>query len=157
MAKEIERKFLVDMNKWNKTGNKIKIQQAYLLIENDKVVRVRIANNKAFLTIKGNLQGITRDEFEYEIPLADAKSMLSMRIGAVVSKTRYVETINGKIWEIDVFEGENLGLIVAEIELKDENEPFRKPDWVADEVSTDVRYYNFNLSRTPFSGWNKSN
>ena len=96
MAKEIERKFLVDNNKWNKTGNQFKMQQAYLLIENDKVIRVRIANNKAFLTIKGNLQGITRDEFEYEIPLDDARSLLLMRVGAVVSKTRYIETINGK-------------------------------------------------------------
>lgn len=157
MAKEIERKFLVDSNKWNKTGNQIKMQQAYLLIENDKVIRVRIANTKAFLTIKGNLEGITRDEFEYEIPLDDARSLLSMRVGATVSKTRYVETINGKVWETDVFEGENQGLIVAEIELNDENEQFIKPDWATDEVSTDVRYYNFNLSQNPFSGWKKSN
>jgi adenylate cyclase len=155
MAKEIERKFLVDTNKWKKTGTPVKIEQAYLLTEPDKVIRVRIKGVHAFLTIKGNLNGITRDEFEYEIPVPDAHQLMAMRTGAIVSKTRFVEIIDNKIWETDVFEGENQGLIVAEIELENENEAFNPPLWTTLEVSTDIRYYNFNLSKNPFSKWNK--
>lgn len=155
MAKEIERKFLVDANKWEKTGTPVKIKQAYLLTEPNKVIRVRIKGEHAFLTIKGNLKGITRDEFEYEIPVQDALQLMEMRTGAVVSKTRFVEKIDNKTWETDVFEGENQGLIVAEIELDDENETFNPPTWTTLEVSTDVRYYNFYLSKNPFSKWNK--
>jgi adenylate cyclase len=154
MAKEIERKFLVDRKKWGKTGNPVKMQQAYIVIENNIVVRVRIAGKKAFLTIKGNLQGISRDEFEYEIPVSDAVQLFDMRIGSLISKTRYYEQINGKTWETDVFEGDNSGLIVAEIELEEENEVFEKPLWISKEVSTDQRYFNFNLSQTPYSKWN---
>jgi len=153
MAKEIERKFLVDMQKWNKSGKAIKMQQAYLVVEGDKVIRVRIADHQAFLTIKGNLKGITRDEFEYEIPVGDAIALMELRVGEIVSKTRFVETIKGKIWETDVFEGENSGLVVAEIELESEDEIFEKPSWALTEVSTDSRYYNFNLSRNPYSLW----
>ncbi|MFA9390056.1 MAG: CYTH domain-containing protein [Prolixibacteraceae bacterium] len=153
MAKEIERKFRVDEDKWNFEGETLKIQQAYLMIDGHKVVRVRISNDKAFLTIKGNLSGITRDEFEYEIPTSDALQMMSLRIGSIVEKTRYVSTFKGKTWEVDVFEGENSGLIVAEIELESENEPFEKPVWLLNEVSDDERYYNFNLSKNPYSKW----
>jgi len=153
MAKEIERKFLLDVNKWAYTGVPTKMEQAYLTIENDKVVRVRIAGDKAFLTIKGNLSGITRDEFEYEIPVDDAKQLMKMCIGNVVSKTRYVIPIQDKKWEIDVFEGDNLGLIVAEIELDNENETIEMPDWIIEEVSTDRKYYNFNLSKNPYRNW----
>lgn len=153
MAKEIERKFLVDLKKWDKNGIAIKMEQGYLAIEDKKVVRVRVAGNHSYLTIKGNLKGITRDEFEYEIPLNDAKQMLEMCIGNTIQKTRYVEEINGKVWEVDVFEGLNIGLVVAEIELYSEDEVFLKPDWILDEVSSDVRYYNFNLSQKPFSKW----
>lgn len=153
MAKEIERKFLVDLKKWDQKGIAIKMEQGYLAIEDKKVVRVRIADNNAYLTIKGNLKGITRDEFEYDIPLNDAKQMMKMCIGNTVQKTRYVEKIDGKVWEVDVFEGINEGLVVAEIELNSEEELFTKPAWILDEVSSDVRYYNFNLSHTPFSKW----
>lgn len=153
MAKEIERKFLVDAVKWNRSGKPIHMEQAYLMAEDDKVIRVRIAGAKAYLTIKGNLEGITRDEFEYEIPVNDARQLMNLSVGATVVKTRYVAEINQKIWEVDVFEGDNSGLIVAEIELENENEPFEKPDWLLDEVSTDIRYYNFNLSKNPYSKW----
>lgn len=153
MAKEIERKFMVDMDKWDRRGKQIKMEQAYLMIDGHKVVRVRIANDKAFLTIKGNLSGITRDEFEYEIPVNDARQMMSLRMGAIVQKTRYVSEFNQKTWEVDVFEGENFGLIVAEIELESEDEKFEKPLWALDEVSSDERFYNFNLSRNPYSKW----
>lgn len=153
MAKEIERKFLVDKGKWDKAGKPVKMKQAYLMIDGHKVVRVRIANNKAFLTIKGNLEGITRDEFEYEIPVEDARQMMNLRTGAIVEKTRYVSELGGKTWEVDLFEGENSGLIIAEIELENENESFDKPAWLLNEVSTDDRYFNFNLSKNPFTKW----
>lgn len=153
MAKEIERKFLVDQKKWNNAGKPVKMKQAYLMIDGHKVVRVRIAGEKAYLTIKGNLSGITRDEFEYEIPVADALQMMNLRIGAIVEKTRYIYEFDGKKWEIDLFEGENSGLIVAEIELENETDAFSKPAWILEEVSTDDRYFNFNLSRNPFSKW----
>ena len=153
MAKEIERKFLVDAVKWNKNGKPTHIEQAYLMIEGDKVIRVRISGDKAYLTIKGNLSGITRDEFEYEIPVKDAHQLMDLRVGETVVKTRYVSEINHKKWEVDSFEGENTGLIVAEIELEYEDELFEKPFWLLDEVSTDERYYNFNLSKFPYAKW----
>lgn len=153
MAKEIERKFLIDVSQWGYQGNPIKMKQAYLVIQEDKVIRVRITEQKAFLTIKGNLDGITRDEFEYEIPIDDAKQMLNMSEGAVVSKTRYLYEHGNHVWEIDVFDGDNQGLVVAEIELKDESEDFKKPTWLKEEVSTDVKYYNFSLSKNPYCNW----
>lgn len=153
MAKEIERKFLVDLSKWNKTGRAIKMEQGYLTIESRKVVRVRVAGKKAYLTIKGNHVGITRDEFEYEIPLNDAKQLLKMCVGNTIQKTRFMEKIGGKLWEVDVFEGVNKGLVVAEIELENEDEEFIKPIWLLDEVSTDMRYSNNNLSKLPYSEW----
>jgi adenylate cyclase len=153
MAKEIERKFLIDINRWDGSGTPIEMVQAYLVIQPDKIVRVRIANDKAYLTIKGNLQGITRDEFEYEIPVGDAREMLKMCLYTPVEKTRYVSTIEGKTWEIDIFHGKNEGLFVAEIELDSEEEEVALPDWILTEVSTDERYYNFMLSINPYSTW----
>lgn len=153
MAKEIERKFLIDVKDWNFEGIPIKMKQAYLSVDPGKVIRVRVAGNRAMLTIKGNLHGISRDEFEYEIPFDDAVQLIELREGAVVEKTRYLLDLNGKTWEIDVFEGENAGLVVAEIELESEMEEFEKPGWIEDEVSTDSRYYNFSLSKNPFSKW----
>ena len=129
------------------------MKQAYLMIDGHKVVRVRVADDKAFLTIKGNLSGITRDEFEYEIPVEDATQMMNLRTGSIVEKTRYIYEFSGKTWEIDVFEGENSGLIVAEIELENEDEAFDKPAWLLDEVSTDDRYFNFSLSKNPYKKW----
>ncbi|MGF7138747.1 CYTH domain-containing protein [Roseimarinus sediminis] len=153
MAKEIERKFLIDVKDWNFEGTPVKMKQAYLSVDPGKVIRVRMAGNRAMLTIKGNLHGISRDEFEYEIPFDDVVQLMELREGAVVEKTRYLLDLNGKTWEIDVFEGENAGLVVAEIELESEMEAFEKPGWIGDEVSTDVRYYNFSLSKNPFSKW----
>jgi len=153
MAKEIERKFLIDTNRWNWRGIPIEMVQAYLVIQPDKIVRVRIAGDNAFLTIKGNQTGITRDEFEYEIPVDDARELLKMCIYNPVEKTRYIYEIEGKIWEIDVFHGKNQGLYVAEIELEFDDELVKLPNWVTEEVSTDEKYYNFNLSINPFSTW----
>ena len=153
MAKEIERKFLIDAEKWAKQGNPVEMCQGYLAINGDKIIRVRIAGNNAFITIKGNLQGISRDEFEYEIPVDDARQLMNLCEGNPVEKTRYNYLFAGKMWEIDLFHGANNGLIVAEIELNSEDEPFEKPSWIGEEVSTESKYYNFNLSQNPFTNW----
>jgi adenylate cyclase len=153
MAKEIERKFLINVEQWGYKGDPIKMAQAYLTIDQQKIIRVRIAGSKAYLTLKANVKGISRDEFEYEIPVGDAQKLLLLSQYPVVEKARYEYLFEGKLWEIDVFEGENKGLVVAEIELESEDEPFAKPDWLINEVSTDEKYYNFNLSVTPYSTW----
>ncbi len=153
MAKEIERKFLIDAEKWAKQGNPVEMCQGYLAISGDKIIRVRIAGSKAYITIKGNLQGISRDEFEYEIPVDDARQLMNLCEGNPVEKTRYNYLFAGKMWEIDLFHGANNGLIVAEIELNSEDEPFEKPSWIGEEVSTESKYYNFNLSQNPFTNW----
>jgi adenylate cyclase len=153
MAKEIERKFLIDVEKWGRKGTPVEMIQAYLVILPDKIIRVRIAGEGAWLTIKGNTQGITRDEFEYSIPVDDANDLLKMCEDYRVEKTRYVQKIDGKKWEIDVFHGKNEGLIVAELELDSEDDVIVLPEWIICEVSTDEKYYNFNLAIAPFSTW----
>jgi adenylate cyclase len=153
MAKEIERKFLIDVEKWERKGTPVEMIQAYLVILPDKIVRVRIAGKRAWLTIKGNTQGITRDEFEYSIPVDDANDLLKMCEDYRVEKTRYIQKIDGKKWEIDIFHGKNEGLIVAEIELDSESEVIDIPNWVSREVSMDEKYFNFNLATNPFSTW----
>jgi adenylate cyclase len=153
MAKEIERKYLIDTEKWNWRGTAVEMVQGYLVILADKVVRVRIAGEKAYITIKGNKQGISRDEFEYSIPVNDAEELLKMCGDLLVEKTRYILEINNKKWEIDVFKGRNEGLIVAEIELDSEAETIDLPEWVISEVSNDERYFNFNLTTSPYSTW----
>ncbi len=156
MAKEIERKFMVDTNIWKPSSKIINIKQAYLTADTRKVIRVRTADDKAYLTLKSvPKSGITRDEFEYEIPMKDALQLFELREGHELTKQRHIYTIGQKIWEVDVFEGDNEGLIVAEIELESENEQFEKPKWIKYEVSTDSRYYNFNLSRFPYNNWEK--
>jgi adenylate cyclase len=153
MAKEIERKFLVDAELWGRKGIPVEMVQSYLVAIPGKVIRVRIAGDRAYLTIKGNLEGITRDEFEYSIPVNDALELLKMGGEFRIEKTRYIQQINDKKWEIDVFKGDNSGLIVAEIELESENETIVLPEWVIGEVSSDERYFNFNLAQNPFSKW----
>lgn len=159
MGVEIERKFLVDHGKWrnfNKPEGKA-YRQGYLINEPQKTVRVRIAGDEAFITIKGATNGFSRKEYEYEIPLKDGLELLENFLPAGTSKKRYRITFKGKVWEVDEFADENAGLIVAEIELKDEKEPFEKPDWLAEEVTEDTRYYNSNLAVHPFQSWkNKS-
>jgi len=150
---EIERKFLVDKLKWSPSTKGEKIIQGYLSIGENSVVRVRVKGEKAFLTIKGNHQGITRTEMEYEIPVPDAKILLEMCLDHPVEKTRYKEEIAGKIWEIDVFEGQNQGLLMAEVELTSEDEVVGIPDWATKEVSADGRYFNAWLSKHPFCTW----
>ena len=154
MAKEIERKFLVQAS-WKPQDEGIKIAQGYLSTVPERTVRVRIKGDKGYLTIKGKNQGISRAEFEYEIPLGDAEELLKLAEQPILSKTRYLEQHGNRLWEIDVFAGENQGLVVAEVELPDEQAEFSRPDWLGQEVSGDVRYYNANLIKKPFSLWEK--
>ncbi|MBD3807915.1 MAG: CYTH domain-containing protein [Epsilonproteobacteria bacterium] len=153
MKLEIERKFLVDTSKLPKLSNGIKIRQGYLLPHSPSI-RVRVAGAKAFLTIKGKPQNhISRNEFEYEIPLLDGLELLKECKELIILKTRYETEYHGHLWEIDVFENENEGLIVAEIELEHEDEKFILPPWVTAEVSCDKRYTNANLISHPYCKW----
>lgn len=153
MPKEIERKFLVVSDGYKSSSRKY-YKQGYLSVEPDKTVRVRVVGDKGFLTVKGRNNGISRAEYEYEIPAADANDMLDNLVKTgVIEKWRYVCVIDGKKWEVDEFLGDNAGLVVAEIELQSEDEPFTKPAWAGDEVSGDERYYNSSLSQNPYKNW----
>ena len=156
MAKEIERKFLVAGDGWrNQQGRRYR--QAYLSTDKERTVRVRVVDDSAWLTIKGLTRGVTRAEFEYPIPLADAETLLEdLCLQPVIDKTRYLVPVGQHTWEVDEFHGVNEGLIVAEIELASEDEAFEKPDWLGEEVSGDPRYFNANLIAHPFSQWTDS-
>ncbi len=144
---EIERKFTVDIQKWNEIEKPepIQIVQSYLSTNPECTVRVRIKGNKGFLTIKGKTIGIIRSEFEYEIPLVDAQQMIASFSEKTLSKYRYEIKVENHLWEVDVFHGKLEGLVIAEIELKSENENFTKPDWALEDVSDNVEYYNSRL------------
>lgn len=150
---EIERKFLVDTNKWSPLGKGVVIKQGYISDDPVRSVRVRIAGEKSFLTIKGKSTGISRTEFEYEIPLEDAEFLMTLVLNKTVQKTRYKEFVQGHNWEIDVFEGQNTGLVVGEIELESESQKFILPKWAGTEVSGDKRYFNLYLSKKPYNTW----
>lgn len=152
MAVEIERKFLVKEG-WQPNSAGVRIAQGYLSAVPERTVRVRIKGEKGYLTVKGKNQGISRAEFEYEIPVSDAEAMLALCEQPPVEKTRYLEAYEGHTWEIDIFTGANEGLRVAEIELPSEDADFVKPDWAGEEVSGDARYYNSSLSRHPYQQW----
>jgi adenylate cyclase len=152
MAVEIERKFLVVGDAW-RDAPAVFYSQGYLNRDKARTVRVRIAGEEAFLTIKGSSIGARRAEFEYPIPLWDARELLAMCEQPLIEKNRRKILHEGFIWEVDEFLGENLGLVVAEIELPSEDTAFAKPDWVGEEVTDDARYFNSNLSRVPFSHW----
>lgn len=153
MALETERKFLVISEAWRQLGNAVPYAQGYLSRGSGRTVRVRIAGEKAYLTIKGPVIGITREEFEYPIPIEDAKSMLPLCDGPVIEKTRTTIPIGSHVWEVDEFSGENAGLIVAEVELSEPSESVVEPEWVGPEVTGDPRYYNSNLTVHPFREW----
>jgi len=150
---EIERKYLIDLSKWTPKVKGKKITQGYLSTDIERTVRVRIVDRNAYITIKGKNVGITRLEFEYSIPVSDALILMKMCLNTPIEKTRYVEKHKDNIWEIDFFEGDNMGLIVAEIELEDENQKFDIPDWVVKEVSLDMKYTNSYLSENPYRKW----
>jgi adenylate cyclase len=154
MAVEIERKFLVDKTKLPPLNNGFAIMQGYLSTNENSVVRVRIKNDHAFLTIKSKTIGSSRLEYEYPIPINDAKGMLEKLCERpILSKTRYEITYGNHVWELDIFYEENEGLIVAEIELLAEDESFLMPPWVTSEVTDDARYFNSNLINYPYKKW----
>lgn len=154
MPREIERKFLVSGAGWRTTGSGERIRQGYLSVEPGRTVRVRVRGNRAWLTVKGRTSGLARQEYEYPIPLTDANEMLDgLCEQPILDKTRHVVPHGGHTWEIDVFHGPNDGLVMAELELKDENESFERPSWLGAEVSDDPRYFNSNLVRHPFNRW----
>jgi len=155
MGIEIERKFLVVGDGWKAVaGEGVACRQGYLDSCPGTTVRVRIIGEQAFLTIKGATSGITRSEFEYEIPVPDATEMLALCRDAIVEKRRHFIQHDGRVWELDVFSGANDGLVMAEIELESEEQPFGLPEWAGPEVSADPRYRNGHLARHPFSEWN---
>jgi adenylate cyclase len=154
MAKEIERKFLVHPRKWSDLGPGLVIRQGYLCASKQSSVRVRTYGDKAFLSVKGPTSGTTRDEYEYEIPINDANEMLAnLCENPPIEKTRYRIVFKGHTWEVDEFTGENRGLMVAEVELKNAKEQVELPDWIDREVTGDPRYFNSNLATKPFSTW----
>lgn len=152
MSIEIERKYLVKNNNWIPKTSHI-IKQGYLNRDKDRVVRVRIFDNAGYITIKGKTKGIERSEFEYEIPLSDAEQLLNMCEKPILEKKRSIVIFDTKKWEIDQFQGENEGLVIAEIELENINEVINLPPWIGIEVSDDPKYYNSNLIYNPYSNW----
>ena len=157
MAQEIERKFLVAGDYKSEAYTSVRITQGYLSRVPERVVRIRIKGDRGFITIKGttNESGLSRFEWEKEIPLADAQSLLKLAEPGVIDKTRHlIKNTDGKhIWEVDEFHGDNEGLIMAEIELESESDLFDKPSWLGKEVTGDKRYYNAFLSEKPFKNW----
>lgn len=153
MGIEIERKFLVRNMDWRTLGVPVHYAQGYLVADGERTVRVRVAGNNGFLTIKGRSAGFSRLEFEYRIPYDEALEILKLCAIPVIEKYRSRILFAGKIWEVDEFEGENKGLIIAEIELKSEDEIFSVPGWIGEEVTGDPRFYNSLLAQNPFKNW----
>lgn len=162
MATEIERKFLVKPNEWQQFRqgadptllSSTLYRQGYICSSVNKTVRIRIAGDRGFITIKGPTMGYTRSEFEYEIPLADAAAMLDQLCDRpLIEKTRHRVAWDNLVWEVDEFAGENQGLTVAEVELTDADQAISLPSWAGEEVSHDSRYFNANLAKHPFTRW----
>ena len=155
MAIEIERKFLLRSDDWRPlvTG-RVRLRQAYLAQDGGLSTRIRIVDtSSATLTIKSRKAGLRRLEYEFPIPLGDAEALLALRQGASVEKVRHHVPWHGLLWEIDVFEGDNTGLVIAEIELGHERQQFEMPGWIGAEITGQERYYNSRLARQPFRGW----
>ena len=155
MGYEIERKFLVNGAYQQHAHKHYLMKQGYLSLSGISVVRVRVKGEKGYITVKGAVGegGITRREWEYEVPLQDAEEMLLLCEDAVIVKTRYLVRVGKHIFEVDEFAGENEGLLIAEVELENEEESFEKPDWLGAEVTGNVRYYNSYLSIHPYREW----
>ena len=155
MPIEIERKFLVNHEKWDNvikpTGHNYR--QGYLVAEAGMTIRVRVADDRGYITIKGATVGVSRSEFEYKIPKEEAEELLDRFAVSELSKIRYKIEFAGKLWEVDQFLGDNSGLLMAEIELTSEAEEFQLPDWIETEVTGDQRYYNSYLSENPYNNW----
>lgn len=153
MGIEIERKFLVRGTAWRAMAPPTTIRQGYLCSDEVRSVRIRLAGDKAWLTIKSGAKGITRAEFEYAIPKKECVALLELCEGPLIEKERRAISFEGLIWEVDSFFGANAGLVIAEVELAREDQAFVKPEWIAEEVSADPRYLNSNLVKYPFSLW----
>ena len=157
MSQEIEKKFLVKGDFKACAFKAVHITQGYLSSIPERTVRIRIKEDRGFITVKGksNDSGATRFEWEKEIPAEDAKALMNLAEPGVIDKTRYLikNTDGVHTWEVDEFYGDNLGLIVAEVELSDENEPFDKPSWLGEEVTGDPKYYNSMLMKNPYKNW----
>ena len=154
MATEIERKFLVSSAEWKGDAVGHRLQQGYLSLDKARTIRVRVAEERAWINIKGLTRGITRSEFEYPVPLEDARRMLDeLCMRPVIDKTRYLIPCGRHRWEVDEFHGRNAGLVIAEIELAREDEDFERPHWLGEEVSGDPRYFNASLVTRPFLDW----
>lgn len=155
MGIEIERKFLVRDDRWRQQVERsARMRQGYLTSDARCSVRVRVAGEQGFLNIKSGTLGIRRSEYEYAIPLAEAEEILdALCEKPLLEKTRHYVRHGQHVWEIDEFAGDNAGLIVAEVELKHPDEPFARPDWVGEDVSHDIRYYNSRLVRHPYKTW----
>jgi adenylate cyclase len=155
MGFEIERKFLLRDDRWRKLAQrKLTIRQAYLSSNGKNSIRVRIRNDEtATLTVKSRPTSLRRLELEYQVPLLEAEAMMALRQGAVIEKLRYIVPWDDLQWEIDVFLGENAGLLIAEIELREENQLFRMPDWIGEEITGRSDFYNSSLVLRPYTTW----
>ena len=155
VATETEHKFLVNKELWQKAQPRKGefIRQGYLQNEPDRTVRVRVTKKRAYITVKGPTTGASRDEYEFRIPIKEADEILDKFCGNVIAKTRYRLRFRRRTWEVDVFEGMNEGLILAEIELQSEEQQYKLPSWATDNVTGDMRYYNSYLADKPFSVW----
>jgi len=155
MGVEIERKFLVSGDFRHEAKVSVHVMQGYLGSSRGRTVRVRVMGDRGFLTVKGTVSesGMSRSEWEYEIPEDEAKDMLKLCVEGVIDKTRWLVPYAGHMFEVDVFHGENEGLVVAEVELASENEHFDRPEWLGEEVTGDARYYNSMLMKKPYRRW----
>ena len=154
MGQEIERKFLVRSDAWRWGAEGLYCRQGYLASDISCTVRVRVLGDKGFLTVKGRMEGISRAEYEYGIPVQDAHEMLDRLCPRpLIEKYRYLREYAGQTWEVDEFVGENQGLVVAEIELRTADEAIALPEWVGREVTADPRYLNVNLAKRPYTTW----
>jgi adenylate cyclase len=154
MGIEIERKFLVVGDEWKKKGKPFRVMQGYLQRDKECTIRVRVLDDKGFITIKGENSGATRLEYEYAIPVIDALELLDhLCTKPLIDKTRYFLEYKGITWTIDEFHRENEGLVIAEVELKSENQKIEIPSWAVQEVTSDEKYYNSYLSKHPFNSW----
>ena len=155
MAREIERKFLVAGDFKQGASESFRLVQGYISTDPDRTVRVRIKGDQGFVTIKGrsSADGLSRYEWEKEIPVEEARELMNLCGPGVIDKTRHLVPFEGHVFEVDEFYGSNQGLVLAEIELADEQETFRKPSWLGEEVTGDIRYYNSMLMKSPFTEW----
>ncbi len=154
MAVETERKFLLKNNDWRLlVSAQRQIMQGYLNSEPERTVRVRISDGQGIITIKSKSEGLSRAEYEYNIPVADAREMMALCEKPIIEKTRHLLTFENKLWEIDEFDGDNKGLIVAEVELESERETPTLPYWLGEEVSYDKKYFNASLIQHPYCQW----